>query len=304
MDIDLPTMLLRVRGGGKQLNRALEGTHQPQGIPQPVSWGLRLFTWFASSPRRFAFAQKMAGLFSRIWSPRNAWLRLPAFTGWGYSKDFPRPAVRTFRDRWVHRSSALEVDQISDLIPGQEIQQTVPPVTTTHQSNISLVDQFQNELETLGGKFVHCKEGSLAVLILALLKGKNTETVLAWDQAHLPAGLLAALRDQGIKILHNPDPGIQVGITGAVAGIAETGTLVITSGNGKPQSASLLPEVHIAILREVDLLKDLAAALSLPEVQNASLASLVSGPSKTADIEMTLTVGVHGPGEVIVFLTR
>jgi len=92
-----------------------------------------------------------------------------------------------------------------------------------------------------------------------------------------------------------------VGITGTAAGIAETGTLVVTSGHGKPQSISLLPETHIAILREADLQKNLAKVLSLRKVQDAATVSLISGPSRTGDIEMTLTVGVHGPGEVIVF---
>ena len=79
------------------------------------------------------------------------------------------------------------------------------------------------------------------------------------------------------------------------------GTLVVTSGHGKPQSTSLLPETHIAILREADLQKNLAKVLSLRKVQDAATVSLISGPSRTGDIEMTLTVGVHGPGEVIVF---
>ena len=100
MDIDLPTMLLRVRGGGMKLDQSLDGSRRPQGIPQSVSWGLRFFTWFASTPMRFAFAQKLAAFFSRFWSPRSEWMGLPAFTGWGYSKDFPRPAAKTFRDRW------------------------------------------------------------------------------------------------------------------------------------------------------------------------------------------------------------
>ena len=124
---------------------------------------------------------------------------------------------------------------------------------------------------------------------------------MAWEDAHLPAGLLAALRVEGIHVQHEPDPEIRAGITGAVAGIAETGTLVVTSGNGRPQSISLLPDIHMAILRESDLKKDLAEVLNLRKVQDAGAVSLISGPSKTADIEMTLTVGVHGPGEVIVF---
>ncbi len=130
---------------------------------------------------------------------------------------------------------------------------------------------------------------------------KNVDTVMAWEDAHLPMGLSEALRGRGITIHNDAQPQIRVGITGAAAGIAETGTLVVTSGNGKPQSTSLLPQIHLAILREADITKNLAKVLSLHKVRNAATVSLISGPSKTADIEMTLTVGVHGPGEVYVF---
>ena len=61
------------------------------------------------------------------------------------------------------------------------------------------------------------------------------------------------------------------------------------------------PEIHLAILRESTIQKNLAQALSLSEVQKAASVALISGPSRTADIEMTLTIGVHGPGEVWVF---
>jgi len=117
----------------------------------------------------------------------------------------------------------------------------------------------------------------------------------------LPNGLAESLRDKDITIHNDAQPQIPVGITGATAGIAETGTLVVTSGTGKPQSTSLLPQIHLAILREADLQKNLAEVFKLHKVRDAATVSLISGPSKTADIEMTLTVGVHGPGEIYVY---
>jgi len=311
MDIDLPTMLLRVRAGGMKLDHALDGTRRPQGIPQPVSWGLRFFAWFASSPSRFAFAQKLASSFSRIWSPRSEWMGLPAFTGWGYSKDFPRPAAKTFRDRWRSTDIGTGFRDQSAHLPKYFEPDTVPPAFPFSEPTISsqsLSDQrairFQTELETLGGKVIRCAGQDLAAQIFALLKEKNVSQVMVWSDAQMPLGFVDALRAQEIDVHHEPDPKIQVGITGSTAGIAETGTLVITSGHGKPQFASLLPETHIAILREMDIKQDLAEVINLREVRDASAVSLISGPSRTGDIEMTLTVGVHGPGEVIVFLTE
>jgi L-lactate dehydrogenase complex protein LldG len=69
---------------------------------------------------------------------------------------------------------------------------------------------------------------------------------------------------------------------------------------GETLKASLLPETHLAILHSRDLVVDLPEAL--PKARDASNAVLVTGPSRTADIEMTLTIGVHGPKEIIVFL--
>ena len=94
---------------------------------------------------------------------------------------------------------------------------------------------------------------------------------------------------------------MEAGLTGALAGVAETGTLVLLGGRGRPLTASLLPLLHIAVLKAEDILPDMAAALKLPELQECAAAALVSGPSRTADIEMTLTLGVHGPREVVVF---
>ncbi len=92
------------------------------------------------------------------------------------------------------------------------------------------------------------------------------------------------------------------GISGASAALAETGSVVIESGPGRSRLATLLPPVHIALVAVSSLTPDLftwAAARRGPLPANLIL---VSGPSKTADIEQTLAVGVHGPGRFIVLL--
>ena len=99
-----------------------------------------------------------------------------------------------------------------------------------------------------------------------------------------------------------PDPTIWAGVTGALLGIAESGSLVLVGGEGRPLTASLLPDIHIAILRESDLVPTLPEALARPEIRAASAAVIITGPSRTGDIEMTLSIGVHGPKELHVFL--
>jgi L-lactate dehydrogenase complex protein LldF len=310
VDIDLPTMLLRVRAGevGQEKTRIGGQKAEGIGIPSPVRSGLRMFSWVAANPGRFAAAQKLAAIFSRIWSPRANWMGLPAFTGWGYSKDFPRAATKTFRERWASDHSEVsnlerEKKAFEKLMVEDE---TIVEVQTPSSPSIlpgdrSLINQFQKELEALSGKFIRCQEAELADCISEMLSTRGIDSVMAWESAYLPAGLTAALQEQGITIQHTPQPKIRAGISGTTSGIAETGTLVVTSGSGKPQSTSLLPEIHLAILRESTIQKNLAQALSLSEVQKAASVALISGPSRTADIEMTLTIGVHGPGEVWVF---
>ncbi len=174
------------------------------------------------------------------------------------------------------------------------------------------MSQFAQELEALGGAFTSCQRVDLATSLLTRLRELGVEGLLAWEGDHLPPGLLDELVAHGIRISHRADrqqaapeadviaPGT-AGLTGALAAIAETGTLVLPGGPGMPQVASLLPEVHIAVLRAEHIYAGLREILTLPEVQAAPTVSLVSGPSRTADIEMTLTIGVHGPARVEVF---
>jgi L-lactate dehydrogenase complex protein LldG len=95
----------------------------------------------------------------------------------------------------------------------------------------------------------------------------------------------------------------EIGITGVDWLIAETGSLVLYSGRGRARSLSLLPPVHIAVAHASQILADLFD-LHLAEVM-PSCVSLITGPSKTGDIELQLVTGVHGPGEVhVVLLTN
>ena len=112
------------------------------------------------------------------------------------------------------------------------------------------------------------------------------------------------LTEAGIRVERGANPNRRAGITGALSAIAETGTLVIPSSKGQPLSASLLAEIHIAIISSSQIVWSLDEALQKRELRNASAIALVTGPSRTADIEMTLTIGVHGPKELHVFILQ
>jgi L-lactate dehydrogenase complex protein LldG len=178
----------------------------------------------------------------------------------------------------------------------------VAPKAVEIPSN-QLLEHFELELTALGGKLIHCQSmPDLADRIAGLLREYGIESVMSWEAAELPDGLPAALQAQGIQLSHQPDPQLRAGLTGVIAAAAETGTLALAAGPGRLQAASLLPELHLAVLHARDVRPTLLEVLKLDAIRQASAAVLVTGPSRTADIEMTLTIGVHGPKQVYVFL--
>jgi L-lactate dehydrogenase complex protein LldG len=95
---------------------------------------------------------------------------------------------------------------------------------------------------------------------------------------------------------------VEVGVTAADWGLAETGTLVLLAGPGAPRSLSLLPPVHVALLDASRIVTDLHEAIERLPADLPSAVTFVTGPSRSADIEMSLTVGVHGPGALHVIV--
>jgi len=98
-----------------------------------------------------------------------------------------------------------------------------------------------------------------------------------------------------------------IGVTGAFAAIAETGTLVLASGHDTPSTGSLLPETHVAVVNTARIVAHMEDAFALAREAFGQLPraiNFVSGPSRTADIDQTIVLGVHGPGRVHIVLVR
>jgi L-lactate dehydrogenase complex protein LldG len=92
------------------------------------------------------------------------------------------------------------------------------------------------------------------------------------------------------------------GVSRAAYGLADTGSVVLAASPEEPRAASLLPEVHISLLAEDRILPGLDALFEELGGELPSALAIVTGPSRSADIEQKLAVGVHGPGEVHVVL--
>ena len=188
-----------------------------------------------------------------------------------------------------------------------------PAAQTSPAENMA---QFTTAWETLGGLVHHAHTVPDVVSIVAeICRSAGAARALSWREHDLGvSGVVQGLRGLGIETDHGwlPADGPQraarlgelerlhVGMTGASGAIAESGTVVLVSGPGRPRLASLLPPIHVTLLAvsriHASLPDLLAADPSIAE--GGSNLVLITGPSRTADIEMTLTRGVHGPGHV------
>jgi L-lactate dehydrogenase complex protein LldG len=163
---------------------------------------------------------------------------------------------------------------------------------------------FSEEVEAIGAKYYSCSPDHVLETILELLREHGNQEILAWDDNYLPDGLIEGLSNAGIQIIYPrsdtilTSSRIKAGLTGASAAVAETGSILLLEGPGQPLTASLLPEIHIALVWKKDVYKSLSQVLEMEAVKISPAAVLITGPSRTADIEMTLTIGVHGPGEL------
>jgi L-lactate utilization protein LutC len=93
------------------------------------------------------------------------------------------------------------------------------------------------------------------------------------------------------------------GVSQAIYGLADTGSVVLASSPDESRAASLLPDVHVTLLGEDRILPGLEELFAALGAALPSALAIVTGPSRSADIEQMLTVGVHGPGEVHVVIT-
>jgi L-lactate dehydrogenase complex protein LldF len=297
VDIDLPKLLTRVRAGQSETKK--EKRKEGGGLSTFGKFFLQIYSRVARSPRLFAVSQRFAALGMQLLSPFSGYVHLPAFTGWGYSKDLPRFARKTFRERFEERKEGERhrgMDGKGDKgIKGNAREENGVALS---RGTDEFAAQFIEELTKVSGTIVRTSPMELTGKIVELLTARQINRI------HLQPNLLdeISLQKAGITISRTPDPTIRVGVTKAVCGLADTGSVLIADGEGNPLHASLLPEIHIAVLCASDILPSLAEVMTLPILLQYRAAVVVTGPSRTADIEMSLTIGMHGPGEVCVFL--
>ena len=163
---------------------------------------------------------------------------------------------------------------------------------------------FVRQAEALDCQVHQVESDKDAIEVVLSIVGVD-QLVLSWAFEHIPLqGLQENLSARRVQVGDARDPSVRVGITGADAALAATGSLVLQSGRGKPRLPSLLPPVHLAVVRSTQIVPDFESWVAdqrragIPAFRKNASVMVVSGPSRTADIAMEPILGMHGPGEV------
>jgi L-lactate dehydrogenase complex protein LldG len=176
-----------------------------------------------------------------------------------------------------------------------------------------LVERFVLEVNSVGGEAVVVPDAAAAGRELhRLLAEAGAQSAIGWQHELLDRlDLRELLKTPGVTLYDHDSlaklPAEQqlplllacdVGITSGDCAIAETGTLMVLSRPGQERVASLLPPMHIAIVERRQIVPDLIDAFAmLGQIDLPCNVTFITGPSKTGDIELQLTTGVHGPGK-------
>lgn len=176
-----------------------------------------------------------------------------------------------------------------------------------------LATRFARELEAVAGRFLGIvTPAEMIDRILAVARERGVKlAAIGEGVVNDPGAMAAALSEAGVTVMRTggaSDPEARgamrdrlaradMGIAEAHYAIASTGTLVVLSSTARPSALTLLPPASLAIVQIDRIVPDLAAAVEAlgPEVFATHRITMITGPSRTADIEKRIVMGVHGP---------
>ena len=198
------------------------------------------------------------------------------------------------------RNFLAEADQVQKLID---------------ENRADLITQFKSELKNVNTNIIETRnENQIRKSLLKLTKEKELKSFSIWESEYLKElNLKQELKDNGLKLVtaknKNRIANSDIGITEVDYAIADTGTLVLLTNKNQPRTISLLPPIHLAVVRPENLVRNindlfiiLKSKLDLDDI--TSCMTFITGPSRTADIELNLTLGVHGPKELYVTILQ
>jgi len=174
------------------------------------------------------------------------------------------------------------------------------------ESSDSEIETFLKEIKKLSGVGQKLLPSEIDDALKTLVQDQNIRKATAWDTPQLRRlGITETLNSLGVELVPSNASKHEMalcdlGITEADYLLPETGTLVLTSSVVKPRAVSLLPRIHLAIVRPDMLRADMHQVFA--EAKDQQYLVFITGPSRTADIELTVTLGVHGPKNLYVWM--
>ncbi len=181
-----------------------------------------------------------------------------------------------------------------------------PAIARLTRGDADLPGVFRQRAGDAKMKVIPATADLLTSAVLEQLQARGCKTAIVTEmpclhvQTLIDAGIsVSAWRESTLDASYDVD----VGITDVYRAVAETGSIVIRESETHGRAVSLVPPIHFAIVKKSQILPDLIDLMAdVAREGTASGIVIITGPSKTADIEMNLVTGVHGPGEVVIFL--
>ena len=326
--VDIPRMLLEMREARtvKKNNALMERL------------SFRMLGMVMRKPFVWETGFKVGSVFSRFLNAKVA-ARLPGPLGaWAQGRELPRIAKKSFRTRWrekkrrgVDSSSAANGVSQTDS-PDAIIEKTHHALELAHGLShghfdspdgplpeISVPDtvvRFATEFEAVANPVLQPSSIDDIREYILNMAAKWKEYPVAISDG-LPVEVAGWLMEEGFDVISPSIDGDNrdaiarcgIGITGCDWAIAETGSIVLRSGPGHPRLHSLLPETHLALIPENNILPhisslgpELESVFKQEESPSASCVNIITGPSRSADIALTLIKGVHGPRDVFAII--
>lgn len=185
------------------------------------------------------------------------------------------------------------------------VSRSIKPIYAGAPPRKTLIENFRTSLEAVGGKFLLVDNRTHIGKTVREIIEKNGADRVAFSDSEFSADLAGL---SGSKLLKNASVEqlfeCGLGITSAQWAIAETGTLVLESDRERHRLTSLVPAAHVCVVKASSIRQTLGEVLALTSRDLSRTVTFITGASRTSDIELTLAIGVHGPGELYVILVE
>jgi L-lactate dehydrogenase complex protein LldG len=167
-----------------------------------------------------------------------------------------------------------------------------------------LIETFATRVARVGVRTRRAPEAEAPAVVLEIAASVDAQSLAVARNVPRREAIIAAARERGLRVAEPADltplERVNVGVSVARMAVAESGSLVVQSSS-EDRRVELCADVHVVLVDEASVVASLDEGLALVgrvAAEGPSYVSLISGPSRSADIEFTLAVGVHGPREL------